>query len=566
MTTRKNRNLYVLVIGLLILVGCARIISTYSIFSQTWDEPSHIAAGMEWLDEGTFTFEPTHPPLARLMTALGPYLAGIRSIDTPGSWWSEGNAILQYGGQYERNLALARLGILPFFILASIVVAKWSRELFGYAASILATTLFTTLPIILAHAGNATTDMACAATVTLSMYWFSSWVKKPNLRNSIIFGLTIGIAAITKFSTIFFLIGGIGLFCIIALLAKIKSKKLIKEMIIKRKIYSLALISIFLTGGLTIWAGYRFSIDKLGHPENRPYEPVDRIVGNQGVLHNIAYTLVENILVPAPEFFTGLLSFLGKDSGGQLEYFLGDIRTTGWWYFYPVIFLLKTPIAFTILCLAGIIFIFSHIFNKRGNWDEISIPLISVGAIFTVGMIGNVDNGLRQLLSVFPLLAIIAGFGLYRLFTSVNKRRYLVWSFAAGLFAWQFISSAGAHPDYLAYFNEIGRNYPEKIVVSSDLDWGQDLKRLSQTLKQDEIDHLYIRYNGSQEIDLNNFGLPANKILQPYQKVSGWVAISIFSRTLGTWKAPYDQFAWLKEYQPVRIVGKSIWLYYIPEK
>ena len=45
------------------------------------------------------------------------------------------------------------------------------------------------------------------------------------------------------------------------------------------------------------------------------------------------------------------------------------------------------------------------------------------------------------------------------------------------------IGSLAAHPDYLAYFNALAGDDPERIVVDSDLDWGQDIKRLGQRLR-----------------------------------------------------------------------------------
>jgi len=62
-------------------LAIARVISTYAVFNSTSDEPAHIACGMEWLQWGTYTYEPQHPPLARAMIALGPYLAGIRPLN-----------------------------------------------------------------------------------------------------------------------------------------------------------------------------------------------------------------------------------------------------------------------------------------------------------------------------------------------------------------------------------------------------------------------------------------------------------------------------------------------------
>src|SRR6266704_4278039 len=63
----------------ILALGTLPIIGTYSVFSHTTDEPAHIAAGMELLDRGVFTYERQHPPLARLAVAAGPYLLGARS-------------------------------------------------------------------------------------------------------------------------------------------------------------------------------------------------------------------------------------------------------------------------------------------------------------------------------------------------------------------------------------------------------------------------------------------------------------------------------------------------------
>ncbi len=77
-----ERHSLILAVALIVL-GTIRIAATYTVFSHTADEPAHIASGMEWLDKGVYTWEPQHPPLARIATALGPYLLGVGSQGTP---------------------------------------------------------------------------------------------------------------------------------------------------------------------------------------------------------------------------------------------------------------------------------------------------------------------------------------------------------------------------------------------------------------------------------------------------------------------------------------------------
>jgi len=87
----------------------------------------HLGAGMEYLDHGTLTGDVSHPPMARLLSALGPWLAGEHWNHT-GNTTTDGTTVLGHDAHYDRMLALARLGILPFFLLACLIVFLWSSR------------------------------------------------------------------------------------------------------------------------------------------------------------------------------------------------------------------------------------------------------------------------------------------------------------------------------------------------------------------------------------------------------------------------------------------------------
>ena len=74
----KCPRLYVLAALVLVAIGSFRIASTWRVFNHTIDEPDNLAAGMEYLSTGKYRYEDTHPPLARVFAAVGPYLAGER--------------------------------------------------------------------------------------------------------------------------------------------------------------------------------------------------------------------------------------------------------------------------------------------------------------------------------------------------------------------------------------------------------------------------------------------------------------------------------------------------------
>ena len=114
-------------------LAVARVMTTYPHVSETFDEPAHISSGMEWLDRGTYTYDLLHPPPGRVLIALGPWLAGARSQGTVGQPWREGHAVLNSIGKPRETLGLARAGVLPFLVLATVMVFVWGRRILNAA-------------------------------------------------------------------------------------------------------------------------------------------------------------------------------------------------------------------------------------------------------------------------------------------------------------------------------------------------------------------------------------------------------------------------------------------------
>lgn len=197
---------------LFLLVALLRVASTYPIISQASDEPATIGTGIEWLDRGTYDLDPLHPPLARVASALAPYLSGVRFPATPGTthnnndwnpFWA-GNQILGQGRHYWRILTLARLGMVPFLVLGVFIVMYWTRELAGSFAAVVAVLLFTTLPPILAFTGFAYTDMPVAVLVAASAFTFQRWLRRPSPQRSIFCAAASGLAVLSKFTALLF--------------------------------------------------------------------------------------------------------------------------------------------------------------------------------------------------------------------------------------------------------------------------------------------------------------------------------------------------------------------------
>jgi hypothetical protein len=549
----------------MVLVGAGRITSTYPVFSYTYDEPAHIAAGMEWLDRGSYTYEPMHPPLARVAVALGPWLSGLHSVGLA-DLWDEGDAILHATGAYAEPLTLARLGVLPFFLLAAALVWVWGRQLFGAGVALAATTLFTTLPPVLAHSGLATTDMAITATLPLAMYAFTMWLKQPSFGRSLALGAALAGAVLSKLSALVLLPP-----CMIVVFGwrwastehrngrvagGIRAGHAGPWIPSLRPFAAVACVAM-----LVLWVGYRCSLVAATTAAARPHVSVDLAVGPSGALLDAIYAAAEAPILPFSELARGIAQLAEHNADGHRAYLLGRTSQTGWWWFFPAALLVKTPIAFLLLAALGCVASLKEAW-RTGRW-ETAVPSLCAMAILVAVLPSRIAIGLRHVLPTYPFLALAAGFGLARL-ARCGRTGTAGRMMAALLLAWHLASGAVAHPDYLAYFNEFAGSHPDLVLVDSDLDWGQDLRRLGDTLRKlggTEVAVSLHGHSAESELDteLMRDDLPAVRPFNSDQPPRGWVAVSLYLLRED------PRYSWLNECRPVATVGKSIHLYRFAE-
>ena len=500
----------------LIAIATIRIISTYSVFNHTSDEPVHVACGMEWLDKGTYNYEPQHPPLARVFTAIGPYLSGLRTQGKK-NFQAEGLFILYHENHYERSLALARLGILPFFWIGTLVVFFWARRYLGDLEAVTAVFLFTFLPPVLAHAGLATTDMALTAFTGASFLAAVLWVDRPSPVSAALFGACTGLAVLSKFSALPFLPAAIITAVVWYVIAERPSAAALLET--TRKLVPTFALAV-LVGLVVIWAGYRFSFDK----------------------------------VPAPALWAGIQQVREHNAKGHSTYLLGMRSDSGWWYYYLVILAVKTPLPF--LGLLG----FGFVKNPR-KW----LPLGFALGILLFASTSRINIGVRHVLPMYIGFSIVAAAGAVRLLDLAAGAAWAKWTLA-GLLVWMAATSLLSHPDYLPYFNALAGDEPEKIAVDSDLDWGQDMKRLSARLQE----------AGAREVTFNPFvladlehvhGFPRISQSNPQAPSPGWNAVSLTvlkEMRLGLFESHPEVTPWPETIKAPERVGKGILLYYFP--
>src|SRR5438045_9236770 len=125
MTNKQRRVGLGILTGAFVVAAVAWTVGSASSLSHTFDEPHHLATGIEWWQFGTYRWWTENPPLPKVVTAFIPYLAGMRLPARPAALnsapWTPGIELLDAAPDYQRALMLARLGTVSFLLLALVL-------------------------------------------------------------------------------------------------------------------------------------------------------------------------------------------------------------------------------------------------------------------------------------------------------------------------------------------------------------------------------------------------------------------------------------------------------------
>jgi 4-amino-4-deoxy-L-arabinose transferase-like glycosyltransferase len=442
--------------------------------SITVDEIVLIPAAYYHLADGDCQLVHEHPPLVKILAGFPllfiqpnetrPEKLGLAPDSAVGKWTYEERFWEDNPQLFESLSFWARAPMIALTVALGALVFVFARELFGARAAALAVALYSLEPTVLAHGRVVQTDIAASFGYLLVFYTLHRYLRAPTLRRALLLGLAGGVACLAKFSMLLAapVLGVVFLsFCWRA-----------PRRGLSRKTVAAHACLVALAAVLVINAAYFFDHRSLGEEgvkwihEGAPANPEPVLQAVEAVTY-----------VLPTDFVLGVLWQFWHNQSGHNAGLLGMYSRTGWWYYFPVAFALKTTLPFLLLSLASLAWGAYKIFKER---DRRFLFLLAPFAVYTAFvLLSRIDIGVRYYLPAYMFLFITGGALLERM---LKKRRAGI-LIAAVLLGWVCFEAARAYPDHMSYMNQLASRAPHWWYLSdSNVEWGDDTRALGEYL------------------------------------------------------------------------------------
>lgn len=520
------------------------------------------------------------------------------------------------GNNPDEILFWSRLPMILLLVFLGWFLFYWAKKLFGNKAALLSLFFFSFSPTFLAHGRLVTTDVGAALGVVLATYFWLKFLRNPVAKNIILAGLIFGLVMLIKFSLVLLIPFFVFITFVYALISAEKpcrglTSALGTSVLGRSNLYT-QVLKYFAFALLIGIIGMVFVVLPIYQYHILNYPPQQQIRDTQFLLSGTSapqFLIKINlwmsqipILRPFSQYLLGLLLAVNRSATGHTTYFLGEISAESWKTYFPTVYFMKEPLALHVLTLIVFLYLawlIKEPFWKKPcqrvkNWVKNHFPefamLTFLGIYWLTSLTSKLNIGVRHLLPLFPFTfilvsAVISNHWLKRQHnTLVNTRvepvhfdkikyKYIL----VGIFLlWQAVSVISIYPHFLAYFNEAvgGPDKGYLYVVDSNLDWGQDLKRLKKWQEENDIDKIYLDYfgGGNPEYYLNKEKyVPWWGTRDPSELPrESYLAVSVNQLQGGRalpvkgYDQPSDYYMWIYRYEPpIAKIGHSIFVYYI---
>jgi len=552
--------------------------------SVTIDELAHAGAGVSYLQRFDMRMNPEHPPLAKMIAAFPLVVRRVRADYSSYEWtaskemfpaslgeWAFGEHVLMRWNDPRSTLGWARAAMLLVTLALGFVVCVYARRIGGDWGGLLCLAMFVSTPAFLTFGPLVLTDVAIALFSLLALWTFAEMWRERSKANIRIFALSLAGALLSKFSA------GILFFALGAFIVSTRLRPLPGEPVEKpkrkawrRTRWRATLRGIFLAACMVYLFYLIFSWNQptqymifMKRPEDFP-----RLLGNAWIAR-----VIRRLLMPVWVYLLGLLVVVF--TGSRSTFILGHGYTHGVWFYFPVVFALKSPLGFLglLACGGGLAWnrrkraarsVIPEVIpeNMRVHWRVLWVSLIVFTAIC---MLSRLSMSIRHF-TIPIVLATLLLAPLPRLLqalraTSAVSARALQ-ALAALLSISCLWTAVRTYPYYMPYANSLGFGKPVYWLMNdSNVDWDQALPEVRQFAESHALKKIKVDAYGL--IDPNT-SVPQSEFWDCQRANasddSAWAAVS------ANMILDAHNCAWLMQYPHETIGGGSMYIFHLPEE
>jgi len=477
--------------------------------SLSFDEEDHMYSGYRMWTSHDYGLNPEHPPLVKLLAALPALGKPLWVPPLTGKGFKleamlGGKAWLEHNDGPSQNLVFRmRAAVIPLALFLTCSVFLSAREWFGMTAAVFASAFTVFDPNIIAHSGLVTTDIAAAGGLLASVHLFYRYVRKPSLSRLATAAGMVGLLLATKHSGVLIapiLVALVG--CEIAL-----EPKSTRATTARRLVSGLSVIA--LTACIILWAFYAFRY--AARPSGLVMNPtLTSYTDSLSVIDRLVIRSMARLHLLPESYLMGVTDVLivraVKDT-----FVLGRWYPHSVWFYFPVVIAVKTSLGLMAAACLGLYVIVVDCgrtlavatmpsiaapdtqCSVRADVSRIYVYLLVPGCIYLLfAMLAGVDLGVRHILPLFAIAAILAGAGI-----STMARRSRTW-LAIGILLWvaHSVSSLLSFPSPIAYSNELwgGPSNTYHNLSDSNVDWGQQLLQVKAWRQLHPHDECWFAY------------------------------------------------------------------------
>uniref|UniRef100_Q02D94 Glycosyl transferase, family 39 n=1 Tax=Solibacter usitatus (strain Ellin6076) TaxID=234267 RepID=Q02D94_SOLUE len=522
--------------------------------TQTWDEGIHIVSGFSYLTLGDYSWNVEHPPLVKIMSALPLRFMGLtaHTLNAEGKRQDQ----VQYGVDFlyhnrlhaDTILIAARAPNILLTLLFTLAVGWWTRRRYGTAAGLMAAAMCAFDPNLIAHGRYVTTDFPITAFFFFSCVLWVEYLEQGSYRRSLAACVAIGLALITKFSSVL-LLPPLLILYVACWIRRPREFPIRRAATAAATVFAVAAAMVLVVYWPETLRCFRTSVPRLADVARR-----------ENAMGEALYRLGNWFNLPSHSYLFGLNAVADHNAGGHSSYLLGMRNDKGWWYYFPVVFAVKSTMA---ALAAALLLLAASVWQGiRRQWISPMAMGLSIPPLlyFIFSMTSGINIGMRHILPVYPFLYVGIAALLSRAAATHHAARYAM----ILLVALQIGECARIAPDYLAFFNELagGPGRGPEYLVDSNIDWGQDVKKLVHWLDQHGTRRARVYYFGNAQMryyGVDEVGYPGALDQQGWYDVDEYCVASV--TPLHGVYVPLADLAQLRLRQPIAKIGWSMYVY-----